>query len=225
MKILIVEDDLQLANALMHIVTEHKYMAEVVNNGRDAVDFAVSGQYDVMILDVMLPKLNGYEVATAIRAAKNSIPILMLTAKDTTPDKVEGLNSGADDYMTKPFSTEELLARINALTRRQGDVVMDELNFQDVKLNVHTGELSCSSHNISLSFKELEIMKILLSNPEMFITKEVLLIHVWGSETDVDENNVEVYISFLRKKLKFIESCITIKNKKRLGYRLEKVEC
>lgn len=221
MKVLIAEDDAQLANALRHIVTEQKYMVDIVDNGRDAVDYAFSRQYDVMILDVILPKVNGFKVAMEIREAHNSTPILMLTAKDTTPDKVEGLNCGADDYMTKPFSTEELLARMRALTRRQGDVVMDVLIYGELRLNIHTGELTYNRQCVNLSFKELEIMKMFLSNPKMILTKELLLVQVWGIESDVLENSVEAYISFLRKKLKFINSHITIKNRKRLGYMLE----
>ncbi len=223
MKILIVEDDTQLSNALHHILTEQKYIVDAVDNGQDAIDYAMNGTYDVIVLDVMLPILNGYEVVTRLRSAKNSTPILMLTAKDSTGDKVAGLNKGADDYMTKPFSTEELLARINALSRRQGDIIINEISYGDIRLNTQTCELSCNTKSINLSFKEFEIMKILLTNPKMILTKEYLYENVWGYETDITENTMEAYISFLRKKLKFTGSKLTIKNRKKIGYILEEL--
>jgi len=224
MKILIVEDDKQLLKALQHILIEQKYMVDAVDNGQDALDYARNGQYDVILMDVMIPIRNGYEVVMILRAEKISTPILMLTAKDSTGDKVEGLNRGADDYMTKPFSTEELLARLNALTRRQGDIIINEMVYEDVTLNIHTCELSCKSQSVNLSYKEFEIMKMFLLNPKVIMTKETLLVNVWGIESEVDENNLEAYISFLRKKLKFVGSKITIKNRKKLGYRLEEAE-
>ena len=221
MQILIVEDEKRLADALGQVLTEQKYMVDIAYDGRDGLDLALSGIYDIIILDVMLPKMNGYEVASQLRKEKIATPILMLTAKDQISDKVKGLDSGADDYMTKPFATEELLARVRALTRRQGEVVIDELTFSDVTLNLSTCDLSCGVKSVHLNFKEFEIMKILMQNPQVVTTKEELIVKVWGYDSNAVDNNVEVYISFLRKKLDFISSSIEISSLRKIGYRLE----
>lgn len=221
MQVLVVEDEKRLAEALAHILTEQKYMVDIAFDGRDGLDYALSGIYDVIILDIMLPKMNGYEVAAALRKEKIATPILMLTAKDQVSDKVKGLDSGADDYMTKPFAAEELLARVRALTRRQGEVVIDEVSFNGVKLNLSTCDLSYGCKSVHLNFKEFEIMKILMQNPQIVTTKEDLIVKVWGYDSNAVDNNVEVYISFLRKKLDFISSNIEILSLRKIGYRLE----
>lgn len=221
MQILVVEDEKRLAEALQHILGEQKYMVDLAFDGRDGLDYALSGIYDVIILDVMLPKLNGYEVASQLRKEKIDTPILMLTAKDQISDKVKGLDSGADDYMTKPFAPEELLARIRALTRRQGEVVIDELKYNDLVLNLSTCDLICNVKSVHLNFKEFEIMKILMQNPQIVTTKEDLIVKVWGYDSNAVDNNVEVYISFLRKKLDFISSNVEISSLRKIGYRLE----
>ncbi len=221
MQILVVEDEKRLAEALAHILTEQKYMVDIAFDGNDGFDYAVSGIYDIIILDIMLPGMDGYEVASCLRKEKIATPILMLTAKDQIADKVKGLDSGADDYMTKPFDPEELLARVRALTRRQGEVVIDELSFDDTVLNLSTCDLSCKDKSVHLNFKEFEIMKILMSNPGIVTTKEDLIVKVWGYDSNAVDNNVEVYISFLRKKLDFIESNIEIASLRKIGYRLE----
>ena len=221
MQILVVEDEVRLADALGEILEEEKYQTDVVYDGRDGLDYALSGIYDLIILDVMLPKMNGFEVAAEIRKSKISTPILMLTAKDAVPDKVTGLDSGADDYMTKPFDTAELLARVRALTRRQGEVIINELTFEDLKLNLSTCDLSCNGKSTHLNFKEFEILKLLMSNPKTAITKEDLIIKVWGYDSDATDNNVEAYISFLRRKLRFVGSAVTINALRKVGYRLE----
>ncbi len=221
MQVLVVEDERRLAEALQHILGEQKYMVDLAFDGRDGLDYALSGIYDVIILDVMLPKLNGYDVASQLRKEKIDTPILMLTAKDQISDKVKGLDSGADDYMTKPFAPEELLARIRALTRRQGEVVIDELKFEDLILNLSTCDLSCDVKSVHLNFKEFEIMKILMQNPQIVTTKEDLIVKVWGYDSNAVDNNVEVYISFLRKKLDFISSNVEISSLRKIGYRLE----
>lgn len=221
MQVLVVEDEKRLAEALAHILTEQKYMVDIAFDGRDGLDYALSGIYDVIILDIMLPKMNGYEVAATLRKEKIATPILMLTAKDQVSDKVKGLDSGADDYMTKPFAAEELLARVRALTRRQGEVVIDELSFNGVKLNLSTCDLSYGCKSVHLNFKEFEIMKILMQNPQIVTTKEDLIVKVWGYDSNAVDNNVEVYISFLRKKLDFISSNIEILSLRKIGYRLE----
>lgn len=221
MQILVVEDEVRLAEALAQILIEKKYMVDIANDGRDGLDYALSGIYDVIILDVMLPKMNGYDVASQLRKEKIATPILMLTAKDQITDKVKGLDAGADDYMTKPFSPDELLARVRALTRRQGEVVIDELNYNGVKLNLSTCDLSCGDKSVHLNFKEFEIMKILMQNPQVVTTKDDLIVKVWGYDSNAVDNNVEVYISFLRKKLDFISAEIEISSLRKIGYRLE----
>jgi len=221
MQILVVEDEKRLAEALQQILTEKKYMVDLAFDGLDGFDLAVSGIYDIIILDVMLPKMNGLQVAENLRKEKVSTPILMLTAKDQVTDKVKGLDAGADDYMTKPFSPEELLARVRALTRRQGEVVFDELSFDGLSLNLSTCDLVCGEKSVHLNFKEFEIMKILLSNPQNVTTKDDLIVKVWGYDSNAVDNNVEVYISFLRKKLEFIHSKVEIVSLRKIGYRLE----
>lgn len=221
MQILVVEDEKRLAAALEHIMTQQKYMVDLAYDGTDGYDLAVSGIYDIIILDVMLPGMNGYEVAAKLRKEKIATPILMLTAKDQISDKVKGLDSGADDYMTKPFDPEELLARIRALTRRQGEVVIDELSFEGLKLNLSTCDLICKDKSVHLNFKEFEIMKIFLGSPGIVVTKDDLIVKVWGYDSNAVDNNVEVYISFLRKKLDFIGSPVEIASLRKIGYRLE----
>jgi len=225
MKILIVEDEKRLANAIFHILQEKKFLVDKVYDGQSAVDYALGMQYDVIILDIMLPKLDGFSVVKKLREYKNSTPILMLTARDTVPDKVLGLNAGADDYMTKPFEPDELLARINALTRRQGEIVMNEIAFKDLTLDLISGDLKCGKESVHLSYKEFEVMRIFLSNPHITVTKENLIINVWGIDSEAEDNNVEAYISFLRKKLKFLSSNVTIMNLQKIGYRLEVMLC
>lgn len=221
MQILVIEDEKRLAEGLAQILSEQKYMVDIAFDGRDGLDYGLSGIYDMIILDVMLPKMNGYEVASQLRKEKIATPILMLTAKDHVADKVKGLDSGADDYMTKPFAPEELLARVRALTRRQGEVVLDELRYDDIILNLSTCDLICETRSVHLNFKEFEIMKILMQNPQTVTTKEDLIVKVWGYDSNAVDNNVEVYVSFLRKKLDFISSRVEISSLRKIGYRLE----
>ncbi len=221
MQILVIEDEKRLADALAQILIEKKYMVDIANDGADGLDYALSGIYDVIILDVMLPKLNGLQVVSEMRKNKIDTPVLMLTAKDQISDKVQGLDAGADDYMTKPFSPDELLARIRALTRRQGEVVLDELEFGSIKLNLSSCDLLCGENNVHLNFKEFEIMKILMQNTSIVTTKDDLIVKVWGYDSNAVDNNVEVYISFLRKKLEFIGADVEILSLRKIGYRLE----
>lgn len=221
MQILVIEDEPRLAEAIAQILKEKKYMVDIANDGRDGYDLAVSGAYDCIILDVMLPIKDGYQVASELRKEHIATPILMLTAKDTVADKVKGLDSGADDYMTKPFSPDELLARIRAMTRRQGEVVLDELSFEDLTLSLSAYNITCKDKSVHLNFKEFEILRILMSNPAAVVTKEDLIVKVWGYDSNAVDNNVEVYISFLRKKLEFIGSCVEITALRKIGYRLE----
>ena len=222
MQILIVEDEKRLANALKQILLEQKYMADVVHDGNEGLEYALSGIYDLIILDIMLPYKDGFQVAFELREKKISTPILMLTAKDTIPDKVSGLNSGADDYMTKPFAPEELLARIKALTRRKGEVMLDETVYGDFTFNSSTNMLSKGTKSVHLNFKEAEILKLFIAAPDTLHSKEDIIVKVWGYDSDAGSNNVEAYISFLRRKLHFINSSTEIKAIKKMGYRMEK---
>lgn len=221
MKILIVEDDENLALAIAQILNEQKYQTEIAYNGEDGLDYALHDNYDLILLDIMLPKLDGFSLVKKLRQNKNNSPIIMLTAKDDIHSKITGLDSGADDYITKPFVKEELLARIRANTRRQGDVIINTLSFCDLNLDLDTAILSCNTKSIQLSFKEFSILKILLVHPNLVISKEVLIDKVWGNESEAEANNVEAYISFLRKKFQFIGTKVSINTLRRLGYRLE----
>ena len=220
MQILIVEDDVRLAQAVGKILEENGYVVDLVHDGQSGLDYAESGIYDVIILDVMLPKMDGFEVSKQLRRKNVETPVLMLTARGAIPDKIEGLDSGADDYMTKPFSPAELLAHLRALTRRQGQVVFETLEFGDLKLNLESHDLSCGSKSINLSFKEFQLINILMSNKGQTVSKELLISKVWGVESSAVDNNVEAYISFLRKRLKFLNSSVQIGTLRKMGYRL-----
>lgn len=222
MNILIVEDEKRLADALAHILIEQKYMVDVVYDGAEGFDYALSGIYDCIILDIMLPTINGFDICLKLRHEKITTPVLMLTAKDTISDKVRGLDAGADDYMTKPFSPEELLARVRVLTRRRGEVILDELKYYDITLHLDKSTLSCdrSLKSIHLNFKECELLKMFLSKPEVIISKQDIITRIWGYDSDASDNNVEAYVSFLRKKLAFVASSVEIVSLKKLGYKL-----
>jgi len=220
MRILIVDDEVRLAEALGQIMTQNKYIADIVNDGESGYDYAMSGIYDVIILDVMLPKMNGFDIVRKMRENKEKTPVLLLTAKDEVIDKVTGLDCGADDYLTKPFSPEELLARVRALSRRQGDIVSNELKFGDLILNQSANTLFCKVKSIRLGLKEFEILRLLMSHPSSIVTKEDLILKVWGADSNAEDNNVEVYISFLRKKFFFLGSTVTIETLRKIGYHL-----
>lgn len=220
MQILIVEDERNLALALGQIMAEAGYFADTAHNGEDGLRYGMCGLYDVTILDIMLPGKNGFEVVKELRDRQISTPVIMLTARDDVKDKISGLDSGADDYMTKPFVPEELLARIRALARRQGGLLPEELIFFDLVLNLSSRELSCGSKSIHLGHKEFEILKILMSNPGNISSKETFLTKVWEGSPSAEGNNVEAYISFLRKKLSYLGSHAEITTVRKVGYRL-----
>lgn len=222
MHILIVEDEKRLADALSHILLEQKYMVDVVHDGEIGLQYSESGIYDCIILDVMLPSMNGFDICLELRRKKITTPVLMLTAKDTISDKVKGLDAGADDYMTKPFSPDELLARLRVLTRRRGEVILDEIKFHDIILHIDQSKLSCTKSNksIHLNFKECEMLKMFLSKPEVIISKQDIIAKIWGYDSDAVDNNVEAYVSFIRKKLTFVESSVEIISTKKLGYKI-----
>lgn len=217
-----VEDERRLSDALVQILTEAKYQAEAVYNGDDGLSYALSGLYDVVVLDVMMPGMDGFEVVRQLRREHCAVPVLMLTAKSELTDKVHGLDMGADDYMTKPFAPEELLARVRALSRRQGDVALERMEFGDAALDLNTCDLSCGERSVHLGYKEFEILRILMANPRMLVPKEDLIVKVWGADSEAVDNNVEAYISFLRKKLAFVGAHVTITARRKVGYRLEK---
>lgn len=220
MNILIVEDEVSLANALEHILKKAGHITDVVGDGQSALDYARDFAYD-LLLDVMLPKLDGFTVVRQLRTEGIAVPALMLTARSAVPDRVAGLNAGADNYLTKPFDPEELLARVNAMTRRTGTVVMDQLTFHDVTLALNTAQLSCGERSVQLSPKEFQVARLLLGEPSMTFTKDVIIGRAWGLDSEATDNNVEAYISFLRKKLRYLGSHVSIRNLQKIGYRLE----
>lgn len=220
MTILLVEDEDRLAAALIELFHAEKYLADHADNGEDGLYAALQKDYDVIVLDVMLPKMDGFAVVHALRRAGKKTPVLMLTARDEIRDKIEGLNQGADDYMTKPFVLEELLARIRALSRRQGEVLLDELRFGDLCLSLATNELNAKGQSVRLAYKEAELLKLLIANKGVILSKETILRKLWGDESDAVENNVEAYVSFLRKKLGFLQSSVRIQAIRRQGYLL-----
>ena len=223
MNILVVEDERNLADAIVKILEDASFNAYAVYDGRAGLRAALTGEYDAVVLDIMLPLMNGNEVVHEMRRQGVSTPVLLLTARTSTADKVEGLDSGADDYMTKPFEAPELLARLRALTRRRGEVMLDNVTFADVMLDLTTHDLSCADSSVHLSGKEFEVMRILMSSPSRVVSKQDLLLKVWG-DTDASENSVEAYVSFLRKKLAHIGSKVQITTLRMLGYRLELFE-
>ncbi|MBQ5338576.1 MAG: response regulator transcription factor [Oscillospiraceae bacterium] len=220
MKILIIEDEKVLANSVRLMLESRGFEAEAVYDGESGEQYAMLNIYDLIILDIMLPKQNGYQVAKHIRAAHNAVPILMLTAKSDIEDKVAGLNAGADYYLTKPFDARELLACVNALLRRQGSQV-NELSFGNTRLDLESASLICEENSVRLSAREFEVMRILMVSGTNHVSKEMLLTKVWGFDSNAVENHVEAYVSFLRKKLTSIGSDVRIEAVRRLGYHLE----
>ena len=220
MKILIIEDEKLLADSLKTLLTGKGFDVEVVYDGETGADYAELGIYDLLILDVMMPGLDGYQVARRVRSKRCTASILMLTAKSAVEDRIQGLNSGADYYLTKPFDTRELLACINALLRRQGRQV-DELVFGNTALDLDTCTLVCGGKNVRLSAREYDVMRLLLQAQDRIVSKEMILARVWGYDSNAVENHVEVYVGFLRKKLKAIGSNVRIEAIRRMGYHLE----
>ena len=229
MKILLVEDEKRMSEALCEILRQEKYDADAFSDGISGLDAARSGIYDLFILDVMLPGINGFDIARTARKEGIQTPILMLTARADTDDKVSGLDSGADDYLTKPFETKELLARVRALLRRNNMQKTDDtgnLVSGDLKLDRNRSMLINTENgmDVRLSEKELHIMEIFLANEGTIIGKEQLAVKIWGFDNEAEYNNVEVYISFTRKKLQFLASMMEIKAVRGLGYELRKKE-
>ena len=223
MRLLLAEDEKDLAEALEAMLKHNNYSVDTVHNGQDALDYLLLDDYDGAILDVMMPKMDGITVVKKVREAKKNTPILMLTAKSEIEDRVVGLDSGADDYLTKPFATKELLARVRSMTRRQAAFTSNELEFGNVKLNKLTFELSTSKDSFRLSNKEFQIMEMLMRNPWNVIPTENFLERIWGYDSESEINVVWVNISYLRRKLRSLDANIQIKATRNVGYTLEEV--
>ena len=222
MRVLIVEDEVRLASTLQDLLDMNGYTADVCHDGESGLDNALSGIYDVVLLDVMLPKMDGFTVLRNLRSVGNAVPVLMLTARSELGDRIEGLDCGADYYLTKPFEPKELLACSRALTRRQPELRnSDAVEFGDLKLDKSAFTLSCRDRSLRLSRKEFDMMELLMRNRDMVLTKETLLLKIWGYESDAEDNNVEVYVSFLRKKLDHLHSKVKIRTIRMVGYCLE----
>lgn len=222
MRILIVEDELHLAEALTQILRKNNYTADVATDGESGLDNALSGIYDVILLDIMLPKMDGISIVKKIRQKEVSTPVILLTAKGGISDRVAGLDSGADDYLSKPFAAEELLARIRAVSRRKSEVTPDStLKYMDIGLNTSNLKLSKGSKEVKVTLKESELLEFLILRKNMVTSKELIIEKLWGFDAEVEHNHVEVYISFLRKKLVFLKSKVTINTVRGVGYVLE----
>lgn len=220
MKILIIEDEALLAESLKTLLELRGFEVEVVSDGESGAEYAETGIYDLLLLDVMMPRLDGYSLARRVRARRVTTPILMLTARADVQDRIEGLNAGADYYLTKPFDNRELLACINALLRRQG-TQFDVLAYGNTSLDLTGCTLSTAGGSVQLSSKEFDVMRLLMQAEGRSVRKETILTRVWGFDSNAGDNNVEVYIGFLRKKLRAIGSNLTIEVIRLLGYHLE----
>ena len=226
MHLLLVDDELPLCEALSEILQSNGYTVSCANDGESGLHEALSGTYDLLLLDVMLPGRSGLDILREVRSAGLSVPVLLLTAKNTPSDKVTGLDCGADDYLAKPFDTEELLARLRALSRRAGDRPMQAaLSFSDLTLDPSAYELTCGEKHARLSSREMEIIRQFLFHQHAVVNKEELMNRLWGSENAVESNNLEVYISFLRKKLTFLGAHVKIVALRGVGYQLIDTSC
>lgn len=221
MRLLLAEDEKSLSKAIITILQKNNYSADAAYDGEEALDYLASGNYDGVILDIMMPKLDGISVLKKLREQGNKIPVLMLTAKSEVDDKVLGLDSGANDYLTKPFNTKELLARIRAMTRNQNEQMDSKIKFGNIVLDRATFELSSPDGNFRLANKEFQMMEMLMMNPHCLISTERFLEKVWGYDSEVEINVVWVYISYLRKKLAALHANIQIKAQRNAGYSLE----
>jgi len=221
MRLLLMEDEWGLVEALKTIFTKENYCVDICMDGENGLDYALTGIYDLIILDIMLPQKDGLTVLKELRQAKIETPVLILTAKTELEDKITGLDWGADDYLTKPFQTGELLARIRAVTRRKGEMIANDPSWGDLILRQKTREIICGTASVKLGLKEFLLLETLMVNSRQIISKEQLIEKVWGFDSEAEYNNVEVYISFLRKKINFVGSHVQIKVNRGIGYFLE----
>ena len=222
MKVLIIEDEYSLADAIAETLKNDNFNVSIETNGEDGEDEALTENYDLILLDVMLPKKNGFDILRTLGQAKIKTPVIMLTAKSEIEDKLNGLEHGADDYITKPFAMRELMARIKAVLKRTNNIENTEcLEYGDLVLDFKNAKLKCNDSEIQISGKELELLEQLLINKNQISSKESLIERIWGYDSDTEYNNVEVYITFIRRKLKLIDSEVTIKAVRGVGYKLE----
>ncbi len=222
MKILIIEDEYSLADAIAETLQKENYTTKIITNGEDGEDEALTNLYDLILLDVMLPRKNGFEILKKLKAEKISTPVIMITAKSEMMDKLNGLENGADDYITKPFHMRELMARIKIVLRRNTNIENDSLlEYGDLNLNLSTGTMSSNGNEIAINGKELELLETLMLNRNQIVTKEMLISKIWGFDSSAEYNYVEVYACFLRKKLKLLKSKVKIKAIRGTGYKLE----
>ena len=222
MHILIVEDEIGIADAVSEMLKKENFNTTIITNGEDGEYEALSGIYDLVILDVMLPEKNGFEILKSMRDEKIKTPVIMLTAKSEVSDKLNGLENGADDYVTKPFHARELLARVKAVLKRSNNI--EELNileFENLKLNLDTCQLEYNDKSVEISGKELELLQLLIINKKQIVDRETIINKIWGYDSDAEYNNVEVYITFIRRKLKLLNSNVIIKAVRGIGYKLE----
>ena len=222
--ILVVDDETAIADLVEVYLKNEGFTIHKFYNASDALACVRTTRLNLAVLDVMLPDMDGFQIVSTLRAHGNHTPVLMLTARTAISDKVTGLNAGADDYMTKPFDNAELLARLNALCRRTGEVVMKQLHYADLTLDLNAAELSTARDSVQLSKKEFELARLFLSHPQHTLSVDAILSAVWGMESEVTDNNVMAYVSFLRKKLKYLNSAVTIRNIQQIGYRMEATE-
>jgi DNA-binding response OmpR family regulator len=222
MRILLVEDERHLAEALVQILKKNKYTVDNVYNGEDGLDYALSNIYDIILLDIMLPKMNGLEILKRFRQENKATPVIMLTARGEIADKITGLDFGADDYLPKPFNTDELLARIRAVGRRKSEIVSQNstLTYGDITLSTALLRLSSKTVDVTLTLKESELLEYLMHNRQIILSKEKIIEKLWGYDSEAEDNHVEVYISFLRKKLLYIKSDVSIVTIRGVGYKL-----
>ncbi len=222
MRLLIVEDEVRLAKTLEELLKRQGYTVDVCHDGVSGLDGALSDRYDLMVLDAMLPGMDGFTLLRRLRSEGNALPVLMLTARADVTDRVQGLDSGADYYLTKPFEPQELLACIRLLLRRGAEARLDDaVTYGDLRLENGTFQLSCGERSVRLSRREYDLMELLMRNKAQIVTKEQLLVKVWGYDSDAEDNNVEVYVSFLRRKLTHLHSSVKIRTLRMIGYCLE----
>lgn len=222
MKILIIEDEYSLADAIAETLKKENFTVEIISDGQKGEEEALTNIYDLILLDVMLPNKNGFEILKELRKEKIDTPIIMLTAKSEIYDKLNGLENGADDYITKPFHMRELVARIKVILKRNSNLEnTNMIEFSDIKLDLKTGKMTCKQNEITINGKELELLEILLINKNQIVNRETLANKIWGYDSDAEYNNVEVYVSFLRKKLKLLNSQVKIKAVRGIGYKME----
>ena len=222
MKILIIEDEYSLADAISETLKKENFMTTIMTDGEEGENEALTGIYDLILLDIMLPNKDGFKILDSLQKAKVETPVIILTAKSEIYDKLNGLENGADDYITKPFHIKELVARIKVVLKRKTDVKdLSIIQYEDLSLNLRNGKISCQNNEITINGKELELLEILMINKNQAVSREILADKIWGYNSDAEYNNVEVYISFLRKKLKLLKSKVEIKTVRGIGYILE----